>query len=234
MATNHLALLAAWHGIDAPALRKVLRDLAKYLKDGGTSERSLGVEGLGVFYSQSQPARYCVRDGKVYSRPACRVVKLRPAKQTVTELTDLRDLKIETNITDLGDRDFTLLANQPYWTCGQGSGIPVNEYRLYRSPTQPRRYALVLSGITPADVFTYQQDLGVNEAGDFVEYFRWDSMLLTLPNATLVSDYHVTEQIFRSSPRVGEPGTPAVLYDGSGTLNKEVLARYRAVTIGVA
>lgn len=210
-----------------------MRDLATWLKDGGAEERTLGVEGLGVFYSQSQPARFMVRDGKVYQRPACRVVKLRPSKQQVTELTEARDLGIETNITGLADRTFTLLSGASYWTCNQPSGIPVNEYRLYRSPTLPRRYALILSGIVAADVFTYQQDMGINEASDYVEFFRWDSMFLTLPNATAVNDYQVTNQVFLSQPEIGQPGTTAELYDNSGILNKEVLARFRAVTIGV-
>jgi len=233
MATNHLALLAAWHGIDAPALRKVLRELATWLVDGGASERKLGVEGLGVFYSQTQAARYIVRGDRIFERPECRVVKLRPAKQDVTEITEGRVLDIELNLTNIGDIGFTLEYNANHWTLiGTPNTPPLNEYYLVRSPSTPRRYAMVLSGTNPDYVFDSGSDMAVNESGPYVEYMRWESHFQTLPNVSQVEDYHVTSQVFVASPEVGNPGDPIELYE-SGILNRLCLAWFRSRTIAL-
>jgi len=234
MATNYLALLAAWHGIDAPALRKVLRELATWMKDGGTEERKLGVEGLGVFYSQTQPARYIVRGDRIFERPECRVVKLRPAKQDVTEITDARVLDIELNVTGMGDFAFTLEYNANSWvSLYQPQTPPTNEYYLVRSDDEPRRYALILDGVSPTAVFSATQDMGVNESGPYIEFLRWDSMLQSTPNCVQVSDWHVVTQVFVVSPEYGSPGDPIELYE-SGILNRLALAWFRSRTIAIA
>lgn len=234
MATNQLALLCAWHGIDAPAMRLVLRLFHEWLVDGGPDERRLGVEDFGVFYSQTQAARYVVRGTKIFERPECRVVKLRPAKQTVTELTESRVLDIELNVTGMGDIGFTLGFNESFWySYGQGQDPPTNQYYLVRSDDEPRRYALILEGISAATVFSATQDMSVNESGPYIEFLRWDRLFQSTPNCVQVSDWHVVTQVFVVSPEFGDPGNPQELYE-SGILNRYVLAWFRSRTIGVA
>jgi len=233
MGTNRLGLLSAWNGIDAPALRKVLRELGSWLRDGGAQERKLGVEQFGVFYSQTQVARYCVREHRIFQRPAVRVVKLRPPKVEVTERTDLQTITLAMNISAIGSVQFDCDPTTRAWEQTGGAYIPSNPmFYMVRSPNKPRRYALIQADFNPESAFADPVDLVADPYSLELLFIRWDSAFLMLPSGLVGGNtIGAISQTFDSTPGAGGTGSE-LLYDGA-VLGRWCLAALRSVTIGL-
>lgn len=233
MATNQLALLAAWHGIDAPAMRRVLRLFHEWLVDGGPDERRLGVEEFGVFYSQSQPARYIVREGKVFARPAVRVVKLRPSKVVVEQLTDDVDLAIEISMSTIGTMRFEREPGANHFNQTVGNYIPADErFDLVRSDTSPRRYCLIHRGFYPGFAFTAGHDGEFHATTLEMQFLRWDALFQALPNGLIGGNTCASiSQTWSATP--GPNGTGEEILWDAGALGRWCLAWLRSVTIAI-
>jgi len=210
-----------------------MRLLHEWLIDGGTEERSLGIEEFGVLFSQSQSARFVVRDDKVFERDPCRVVKLRPKKQPVTDVTSGVDVDIEILIDPFNWHYFTSQAAWGKLWLGTAQDDPSwgRWFYLVRSPTVPRRYAIVEEGEDPSALFAQNDQTKLSNPGLHPLYIAWDSMFLVRPASNSSPGHETLEQIFVAGP--GPDGEPFVELYTDGTLNKYVLAFLRQRSINI-
>lgn len=189
MSTNPLEQAMIRRGIAMPALRDGLKKFRTDLIANGVGATT-GVHDFGVFYVHRNVQRYVVRDGKVFDVPQRDVVKLRPEKANVTQLTESDDVRIEMPIdfgsgSNLWRWKSTSRANQFLVTApSQYLNDPFDLVRDFNNGEQT--YVLVL-GTEPDATVTSVEQITVNGAGDAPLAIRFTKTLKALREAPLTS-----------------------------------------------